>query len=73
MEIDKDGLQMLISGAIFDFAGYLTTREKVIPVGASADAAPMVELIKDWAAKRNLSTNDAAVLSWHIAYGEAQE
>ena len=71
MEINKDGLQMLISGAIFDFAGYLTTLENVIPVGSSADAAPMVELIKDWAEKRNLNINDAAVMSWHIAYDEA--
>ena len=59
-----EGLPLVISGAIFDFAGYLTTRPKVIEVGSAANASPMVELIKEWADLRGLSLDDAAVQSW---------
>lgn len=59
-----DGLPMVIAGAIFDFAGYLTTREKVIEVGSTAEAGPMADLVKEWSALRGLSLADAAVLSW---------
>ena len=63
-EQQPDGLPLVISGAIFDFAGYLTTRPKVIEVGSAANASPMVELIKEWADLRGLSLDDAAVQSW---------
>ena len=59
-----EGLPLVISGAIFDFAGYLTTRPKVIKVGSGANALPMVELIKEWADLRGLSLDDAAIQSW---------
>jgi hypothetical protein len=59
-----DGLPLVIAGAIFDFAGFLTTREKVIRVGSTANASPIADLVKEWASKRGLSLDDAAVLSW---------
>lgn len=59
-----DGLPMVIGGAIFDFAGYLTTRQDVIEVGATANAAPIADLVKDWAKLRGLSLDEPAVLSW---------
>jgi hypothetical protein len=58
------GLPMVIAGAIFDFGGFLTTRDNVVEIGATANASSMVELIKEWAALRGLSLDDAAVLSW---------
>lgn len=64
---NDEKLQKLIAGAIFDFAGYLTTRDNDIPVGSHSDAAPMVKLIQDWAKIRNLNTTEAAVLSWNEA------
>lgn len=60
----QDGLSQVISGAIFDFAGYLTTRPNVIEVGSTANASPVADLVKEWAALRGLSLDDAAVLSW---------
>ena len=59
-----NGLPLVIAGAIFDFAGYLTTRDTVIEVGSTANASPVADLVKDWAALRGLSLADAAVLSW---------
>lgn len=44
---DKD-----TAGAVFDFAGFLTTRKKVISVGASEDAAPMADLVQEFLKKR---------------------
>ena len=61
---EPDGLPMVIAGALFDFAGFLTTREKVIDVGSTANAAPVADLVKEWAELRGLSLDDAAVLSW---------
>lgn len=60
----NDGLPLVIAGAIFDFAGFLTTRERVIEVGATANASPVAELVQEWAELRGLSLADAAVLSW---------
>lgn len=54
----------IISGAIFDFAGYLTTRDETIKVGASAEASPIVDRIRDWASTRDLSIDDADVQGW---------
>jgi len=54
----------VISGALFDFAGYLTCQDEVMPVGASADAAPMADALKEWAGTRGLELEDAAVEDW---------
>ena len=59
-----DGLPLVIAGAIFDFAGFLTTRTRVIEVGETANASPVAELVREWAEIRGLSLADAAVLSW---------
>ena len=59
-----DGLPLLISGAIYDFAGFLTTQEKTIQVGSRVGADIVVDLLKEWAALRGLKLDDAAVLSW---------
>ena len=59
-----DDLETMISGAIFDFAGFLTTRSSTIEIGSKADAAPVVELIKEWAALRGVSLDNADVTLW---------
>ena len=61
-----DGLPLIIAGAIFDFAGFLTTRAKVIEVGSTANAGPVADLVKEWAELRDLNLADAAVLSWQL-------
>lgn len=53
-----------IAGALFDFAGFLTSHPEVMPCGASAEASPMVDRLTEWAAKRGLSLDDPAINSW---------
>lgn len=65
-ERDADGLPLIVAGAIFDFAGFMTTRAKVIEVGSTANAGPVADLVKEWAELRGLSLADAAVLSWQL-------
>lgn len=59
----------IISGAVFDFAGYLTTlpSKEAIHCSTAHDAAPMVDAITDWAKKRGLATEHARVETWHEA------
>ena len=61
-----------IAGAVFDFAGFLTTRESATLFGASADASPMVALLSEWASTRNLNLNNADVERWHLALADAE-
>ena len=59
----------IVCGAIFDFAGWLTTRSESVTCSGAHDAGPMVELIREWAELRGLSLDDANVLHWtdHIS------
>ena len=59
-----DDLESMISGAIFDFAGFLTTRSSTIEIGSNANATHVVELIKEWAALRGVSLDNADVTLW---------
>ena len=63
-------LHQMISGALFDFLGYLTTRDERREIGASADAAPFPVLLKEWAESRGLRLEDAAVSDWRDLLAE---
>ena len=65
-EREADGLSLIVAGAIFDFAGFMTSRSEVIEVGSTADAGPVADLVKEWAELRGLDLADAAVLSWQL-------
>lgn len=65
-ERGADGLPLIVAGAIFDFAGFMTTRSEVIEVGSTAEAGPVADLVKEWAELRGLDLADAAVLSWQL-------
>jgi hypothetical protein len=54
----------IIVGALFDFGGFLTTREQSMAVGSKELASPMADAIKEFAEKRGLSIDDAAVREW---------
>lgn len=56
---------MDIAGALFDFLGYLTTREESLSIGASEDATPPLRHLQDWAARRGLSLSPADVQHWN--------
>jgi hypothetical protein len=61
---DLSGLPMIIAGALFDFAGYLTTRPIAVKYGASEPSGRIIDALEQWAASRNLVLDDAAVQSW---------
>lgn len=51
-------LERLIAGAVFDFAGYLSTRPGPITMDT------MLAHVKAWAGNRNLPLQDAMVTDW---------
>ncbi len=54
-----------IAGAIFDFAGFLTTRPISTTFGACHDVATMPALIQEWAALRKLGTGAPNTEDWN--------
>lgn len=60
-------LHKAISGALFDFAGFLTTRPKSTPFGSCEDANAAVELLQEWAGTRGLQLDEADVMRWSEA------
>ena len=58
-----------ISGALFDFMGYLTTRDPPVVAGSCCSPNEVLDAFEDWAASRGLSYSDAEVRSWNL--GEA--
>ncbi len=57
-------LQRVITGALFDFAAYLTCRPGTLTIGSTHESSPMVEVLKEWADLREISLDDAEVLEW---------
>ncbi len=53
-----------VRGAIFDFAGHLTTMDKGYTVGAKHNAARMAEEVVNFLAKRGIADGDVNVLTW---------
>lgn len=53
----------MISGAMFDFLGFLTTGED-ISVGETKDPSPILEKFKKWASIRGLNIRNADVCDW---------
>lgn len=62
--IMKNTIESIVTGAIFDFAGFITTRPNSLSFGSSENASPMVKLIEEWAASRSLDLNEPLVQSW---------
>ena len=58
-----------VCGAIFDFAGYLTTMDDEYTVGAHHNASRMVEEVKLFLAKRGMNGDEANVLGWQDITG----
>jgi len=56
----------IISGAIFDFTGYLTSLKEPIKVGSSEECIPLIENYQSWAKKRNMPLNEcnAQIKNW---------
>ena len=55
-----------ISGAMFDFMGWLTTREGTLQIGSIHNVVPLIEAFTEWAKMRRLNTDNAQVREWNI-------
>jgi len=60
-----------LAGALFDFAGYLTTLDRSVTLGAAHDASVMVELLRSWASERGLELDEADVRGWQDTWTRA--
>jgi hypothetical protein len=68
--IGQRNLHSIISGALFDYSGYLTTLEDPISLGARQEASPAVTHLERWANRRSLSLDSADVSGWRSRLGE---
>ncbi|MCS4235054.1 hypothetical protein [Stenotrophomonas sp. BIGb0135] len=57
-------LSVVVAGALFDFLGFLTSRDQVITAGASEDPSAVKEAVEEWAAARGLQLDEPAVADW---------
>ena len=62
--IELHVLHSHIAGALFDFMGWLTSREKRLTLSSTDEAGPAVEAITEFAKMRGLSLQDAQVEHW---------
>jgi hypothetical protein len=53
-----------IAGVLFDFMGWLTSREKRLTLSSTDEAGPAVEAITEFAKMRDLRLEDAQVEHW---------
>ena len=54
----------IVAGALFDFMGWLTSRDDRLVLSSTDDAVPAVEVITAFAKMRGLSLDEAMVRSW---------
>jgi hypothetical protein len=58
----------MLTGILYDFCGFLTTREESLTVSEKHNVMPLVDLIKEFGKLRGLDiSGDAAVLEWQTA------
>ncbi|MCY1186638.1 hypothetical protein D9M73_275300 [compost metagenome] len=62
---DREALSQLIAAALFDFGGWLTTRDKQLVVSATDNAAPMADALADFCVMRGIDhKSELPILSW---------
>ena len=54
----------VIAGVLFDFMGWLTSRQERLVLSSSDEASPAVKVIEEFAIMRGLSLDDAKVKNW---------
>jgi hypothetical protein len=54
----------VVAGALFDFMGWLTSRDKRLTLSSTDEASPAVEAITEFAKMRGLRLEDAHVEHW---------
>jgi hypothetical protein len=65
--MDKDKLDSIVSGVLFDFMGWLTTREDKLILSSSSDASPAVKVIDEFMTMRGINKNcEPMIKYWNI-------
>jgi hypothetical protein len=62
--LDKPTLRRVVAGAIYDFAGKLTSRDKAITFGGTHDCAPVAEACNEFLKERNCLDGEPMVRDW---------
>ena len=57
-------VHQLISGALFDFMGRLTSQPEELVLSSRHEPHRLLEIFEAWAAERRLNTHDADVQHW---------
>lgn len=57
-KMSQEKLNHVVTGVLYDFMGYLTTREEQIVLSSHDDASPAVTTIEDFLLKRNVDYAD---------------
>lgn len=61
-------IEKLVTAALYDFGGWLTSRQQEMTVSETNDAAPMAEALAEFCGMRGLSsTEEIPVLTWQDA------
>jgi hypothetical protein len=64
-EMSQESLDHVVSGVLFDFAGFLTTRKEKLICSSSSNAAPMVEALKEFMNLRGVDQKcDPMIHDW---------
>lgn len=56
--MSEEKLNHIVTGVLFDFMGFLTTRKEQIVLSSSDNASPAVEAITDFLFKRDVADAD---------------
>lgn len=64
--VSREELHKLVSGAIYDFMGSLSTLDEGFSVGASEHPSPLIEAFLAWAAERGLECEEPWVNGWNF-------
>jgi hypothetical protein len=63
----------VITGALFDFMGWLTSRKERLVLSSADEASPAVDAIRDFAKMRGMSLDDAKVQDWNTTPPQPKE
>lgn len=64
MELTTIDDHMIISGALYDFMGFLTSRPQEVTLSDHHTPHDLLDAFREWAEERNLNIENALVLDW---------
>ena len=70
--MSRESLDHVVRGVLFDFTGWLTTREEVLTFSYKHNAAPVVEAIKEFLKLRGIESDCEPLWDWPGRCGPSQ-